>query len=152
MNRKEYKISKVISIAESLKGRPYKYGAKMADAPRFFDCSLFTQYVFQKIGIKLPRTAIEQAMAGKRADLKNIKGGDLVFMKGELGRYNKYFPKGIGHVGIYLGDDRFVHAASSRSGAVMVSSLNNRYWRERYDGARRVTPPDNAPFIDAMPD
>ena len=114
MNRKEYKISKVISIAESLKGRPYKYGAKMADAPRFFDCSLFTQYVFQKIGIKLPRTAIEQAMAGKRADLKNIKGGDLVFMKGGVGRYKKYFPKGIGHVGIYLGDGKVIHAERRR--------------------------------------
>ena len=114
MDRKETKILKLTELAKSLEGRPYKYGAKMADAPRFFDCSLFTQYVFQKVGIKLPRTAIEQAMAGKMADLKNIEAGDLVFMKGEIGRYNKYFPKGIGHVGTYLGDGKVIHAERRR--------------------------------------
>ncbi len=97
-----------------MEGRPYKYGATMGDAPRFFDCSLFTQYVFIQIGIRLPRTAIEQAMIGKKIAFKNIKEGDLVFMKGELGRYNKVYPQGIGHVGIYLGANKIIHADRRR--------------------------------------
>ncbi|KKT40470.1 MAG: NLP/P60 protein [Candidatus Giovannonibacteria bacterium GW2011_GWA2_44_13b] len=114
MNRKEIRILKLTDLAKRLEGKPYKYGAKMSDAPDFFDCSLFTQYVFGKAGVKLPRTAIEQAMTGKKAPLKNIKEGDLVFMKGELGRYNKYFPQGIGHVGIYLGGGKIIHAERRR--------------------------------------
>ena len=53
-------------------------------------------------------------MTGKKVALKNIKEGDLVFMKGELGRYNKYFPQGIGHVGIYLGGGKVIHAERRR--------------------------------------
>ena len=69
MNRKEIRILKLTDLAKRLEGKPYKYGAKMSDAPDFFDCSLFTQYVFGKAGVKLPRTAIEQAMTGKKLQL-----------------------------------------------------------------------------------
>ena len=105
---------KLIKIAKSLIGRPYKYGAKMKDAPRFFDCSLFTQYVFKQVGVELPRTAIEQAMAGKKIQLGKIKEGDIIFLKGEIGRYNKYFPQGVGHAGIYVGKNRVIHAERKR--------------------------------------
>lgn len=114
MNDKESKILELIKIAESLVGKPYKYGATMADTPNFFDCSLFTQYVFGQIGVKLPRTAIEQAMIGKKVTLKKIKEGDIVFLKGEIGRYNKYFPEGIGHAGIYIGKNKIIHATRKR--------------------------------------
>ncbi|MBI2023050.1 C40 family peptidase [Candidatus Giovannonibacteria bacterium] len=111
---KASKISTIVETAKSLLGRPYKYGAVMADAPVNFDCSLFTQYVFLQARVKLPRTAIEQAMIGKRVPFQKIKAGDLVFMKGELGRYNKYFPEGIGHVGIYIGENRVIHSERKR--------------------------------------
>lgn len=114
MNKKESKILKLIEIAKSLEGRSYKYGAKMSDTPRFFDCSLFTQYIFGQVGVRLPRTAIEQAMVGKKVALSKIKAGDLVFVKGELGRYNRYFPDGVGHVGIYIGDGKIMHAERKR--------------------------------------
>ncbi len=117
MSQKEPKISRLIKLAKSLVGRPYKYGAKMgrgARPPRFFDCSLFTQYVFKQVGVKLPRTAIEQAMTGKKITLSKIKEGDTVFLKGEIGRYNKYFPTGIGHEGIYIGDGKVIHASRKR--------------------------------------
>ena len=114
MNQKEARISKLIELAGSLEGRPYKYGAKMKDAPWFFDCSLYIQYIFKKAGMNLPRTAIEQAMAGKKVALSKIKKGDLIFMKGELGRYNKYFPEGVGHVGIYIGNGKIMHAERRR--------------------------------------
>ena len=114
MNKKESKISKLIKIAKGLVGRPYKYGAKMSDAPRVFDCSLFIQYIFKEVGVKLPRTAIEQAMVGRKIALKKIKDGDVLFMKGELGRYNKYFPQGIGHAGVYIGSNKVIHAERKR--------------------------------------
>lgn len=114
MNKKESKILKLVEIAKSMVGRPYKYGATMKDAPRFFDCSLFTQYIFGQVGVKLPRTAIEQAMAGKKVALAKIRNGDILFMKGEIGRYNKSFPQGIGHAGIYIGQNKVIHAERKR--------------------------------------
>ena len=111
---KESKIAKLIKIAKRLIGRPYKYGAKIEEAPRFFDCSLFTQYVFKQVGVKLPRPAIEQAMVGKKVALGKIKEGDIIFLKGEIGRYNKYFPQGVGHAGIYIRKNKVIHAARRR--------------------------------------
>ena len=86
----------------------------MADAPDFFDCSLFTQYVFKHIGVDLPRSTILQADIGKEVKLENIEPGDLVFMHGTQGFYNKKFPQGIGHVILYIGDGKTIHAASER--------------------------------------
>lgn len=114
MDDRESRTSLLIKIARELVGRPYKYGAKEEEAPNFFDCSLFTRYVFKQIGVKLPRTAIEQAMVGKKAALSKIKEGDIIFMKGEIGRYNKYFPQGIGHAGIYIGKNKVIHADRKR--------------------------------------
>ncbi|MDO8555121.1 MAG: C40 family peptidase [bacterium] len=130
MDKKESKILELIKIAKSLKGRPYKYGATMKEAPRFFDCSLFTQYVFKQIGIELPRTAIDQAILGKKVALKNIKEGDLVFLKGEVGRYNKHFPQGIGHVAIYIGKDKAIHASSKRMGDIHKDILHPELIKE----------------------
>ena len=130
MNQKESKILKLVALAKSLKGRPYKYGATMKDAPRFFDCSLFTQYLFKEIGVALPRTAIEQAMIGKKVLLNKIKEGDLIFMKGEIGRYNKYFPAGIGHTGIYIGKHKVVHADRKRISGKYENIYNSKLIKE----------------------
>ena len=107
-------VEQLIGIAKSLIGKPYKYGAKMEDAPNFFDCSLFTQYVFKQIGVDLPRSTILQAEYGAETDLENIKPGDLLFFHGERGFYNKKFPQGIGHVALYTGGGKTIHAASER--------------------------------------
>lgn len=115
--------------AVSLVGSPYRLGGTSPASG--VDCSGFVGHVFrQTVGVELPRDAraISDAAAPLARDA--LAPGDLVFFN-TLGR-------AYSHVGIYLGDDRFVHAASSRSGAVMVSSLSQPYWRERFDGARRV--------------
>lgn len=129
--------------AVSLVGSPYRLGGTSPESG--LDCSGFVGHVYRETtGIMLPRDSRAISQAAQPLAQAELLPGDLVFFN----TLNRAFS----HVGIYLGDDRFVHAASSRSGAVMVSSLNNRYWRERYDGARRVTPPDNAHFIDEVPD
>ena len=120
--------------AVSLIGSPYRLGGISPETG--LDCSGFVGHVFrQTTGIVLPRDSHAISEAAQPLAETELLPGDLVFFN----TLNRAFS----HVGIYLGDDRFVHAASSRSGAVMVSNLNDRYWRERFDGARRVTPPDN---------
>ncbi|PKO73285.1 MAG: peptidase C40 [Betaproteobacteria bacterium HGW-Betaproteobacteria-17] len=129
--------------AISLVGSPYRLGGTSPETG--LDCSGFVGHVFRETtGIMLPRDSRAISQTGRPLAQAELLPGDLVFFN----TLNRAFS----HVGIYLGDDRFVHAASSRSGSVMVSSLNARYWRERYDGARRVAPTDTAPFIEAMPD
>ncbi|OJW80909.1 C40 family peptidase [Thiobacillus sp. 65-1402] len=117
--------------AVSLVGSPYRLGGSAPDSG--LDCSGFVGHVFrQTIGIQLPRDSRAISEATQPLALAELQPGDLVFFN----TLNRAFS----HVGIYLGEDRFVHAASSRTGAVTVSSLGDRYWRERFDGARRVVP------------
>jgi cell wall-associated NlpC family hydrolase len=108
------KTEKLLSVAKKLIGRPYKYGAKMNEAPKFFDCSSFIKYIYGKIDIELPRSTIEQAERGKKINLKNIRAGDLIFFHGTRGHYNKKFPQGIGHVAMVLDNNKIIHATSKR--------------------------------------
>ncbi len=112
MKRKEKLQERLVYLAKKQIGKPYKYGAKPSRAPKIFDCSSFIQYIFKKIGIDLPRTTIKQAHIGEAIDLKNnkLQIGDLLFFKGTVGRYNPEFPQGIGHVVMYIGDNKIIHA------------------------------------------
>lgn len=123
-------IYRASSIAMSLTrsamrfiGVPYAFGGTGVYG---FDCSGYVQHVFAMLGIHLPRTADAQYYAGHTTRGKMIPG-DLVF-------FQTYEP-GPSHVGIYLGDGKFVHASSSHG--VMVSRLSDSYWSARYLGAKR---------------
>ncbi len=112
--------------AMSLQGHPYVYGGK---SPREgFDCSGLVVYVYNRQGLKLPRST--QSLAQQLPDIspEHKQPGDLLFFN---------VAKPFSHVGIYVGDDHFVHAPSSRTGKVMVSSLRQPYWRERFVAVRR---------------
>jgi cell wall-associated NlpC family hydrolase len=129
--------------AVSLVGSPYRLGGTSPETG--LDCSGFVGHVFkQAAGILLPRDAHAISESARRLTPEELKPGDLVFFN----TLNRAFS----HVGIYLGDDRFVHATSSRSGAVMVSNLNDRYWRQRFDGARRAAAFGVAQQASAAPD
>lgn len=111
-------------------GTPYVRGGNSADTG--LDCSGFVKVVFEQAeGINLPRSAHEQARATKTIDRSELKPGDLVFFN--------TLRRAFSHVGIYLGEGRFIH--SPRTGAqVRVESMNTSYWKTRFNGARRVPP------------
>ncbi len=142
------KIEKLIITAKSLAGRPYKYGAELKEAPRCFDCSGFIQYVYKKIGIKLPRCAVEQAEKGRLVkNKKSLKPGDLIFFRGERGHYKKKLPGVVGQVAMYLGNDRIIHASSKRirthpkiveSGGVKIEPLAKILKRKDIIAIKRI--------------
>jgi cell wall-associated NlpC family hydrolase len=121
------KQSPVITYALSLQGVPYRYGK---DSPEEgFDCSGFVKHVFEKQGITLPRTVREMASSLPQVPKEDVHSGDLVFFNTN--------GKPFSHVGIYVNNDKFVHAPSRHTGRVLVSSLKNQYWHKHYVGARR---------------
>jgi cell wall-associated NlpC family hydrolase len=124
-------INRTSSIAAGLTrsamrfiGTPYVFGGT---SPSGFDCSGYTQHVFAMVGIHIPRTADVQFYAAHK--IKNgMRVGDLVF-------FQTYEP-GPSHVGIYLGNGKFIHSSSH---GVMISRLGDSYWASRYLGAKRAT-------------
>lgn len=111
-----------------LVGINYRFGGTDPDSG--LDCSGFVQVVFKDaVGLLLPRTAKEQSEVGNIIDKKELKPGDLVFFN--------TMRRAFSHVGIYLGDNRFMHAP--RTGAeIRVEDMSQGYWVKRYNGARRV--------------
>jgi hypothetical protein len=106
---------------------PYRYGGR---TPTGFDCSGFVGYVFSEAaGVVLPRRTEDIGRIGAKLSQGELTAGDLVFFN-TLGRR-------FSHVGIYIGNDRFVHAPT-RGGRVRVERLSDAYWTARYNGARRV--------------
>ena len=119
------KGNEVVNYASKFLGKPYVYGAT---GPNAFDCSGLTQYVYNKFGIGLSRTTYTQVEEGTKVKRSDLKAGDLVFFNTE---------GSISHVGIYIGDGEFIHAP--RTGKpVMVSSLSDGYYSEKYATARRI--------------
>lgn len=118
----------VVDYALQFQGVPYSYGN--ASPEKGFDCSGFVKYVYDQNGIHLPRTVREMSNALTPVPNENIHSGDLVF-------FNTSGGDSASHVGIYTNSNNFIHAPSSRTGKVVVSSLNNNYWRERFIDARR---------------
>ena len=122
--------SKVISYAKKLLGKPYVWGAQ---GPNGFDCSGFTYYVFKNsAGITLPRTSSAQSKYGKAVSKSNLKAGDLIFFD-TVGPNNG----AVTHVGLYIGNGQFIHAASGQ-GKVVINNLNSSYYVKAYVNARRV--------------
>jgi cell wall-associated NlpC family hydrolase len=130
----------IVTRAQGLVGTPYHAGG--AEPGEGFDCSGFVQFVVDAAGGHLPRSVREQWQAGVPVDRVALAPGDLVFFAIDDG--------GVSHVGIALGDDRFVHAPSSR-GVVRVERLSAAYWAKRYAGARRLGVPAATSGADRPP-
>jgi peptidoglycan DL-endopeptidase CwlO len=114
----------VVQYAKKQLGKPYVWAA---EGPNAFDCSGFTKFVYRSFGFNLPHYTQSQIRMGTSISRDKLTSGDLVF-------FNTEGP--ISHVGIYAGGNKFIHAASS--GKVMISDLDNSYYKTRYAGARRL--------------
>ena len=119
-------LATVVATALEFRGVPYLYGGS---DPSGFDCSGFVQYVFGRHGTPLPREVRDQYRTGRRVDVNEVQAGDLLFFQ--------TVSRGASHVGVVIGDGRFVHAPSSR-GVVRVERYDSPYWASRVVGARRV--------------
>ena len=117
---------KIVTTAKKYIGVPYVWGGT---SPSGFDCSGLVQYVFKAHGISLPRTTKEQWKVGTSISKSQLQVGDLVF-------FANTYTTGVSHVGIYVGDNQFIHASSSKG--VIISSLSNTYWAAHYHGCRRI--------------
>ncbi len=107
-------------------GKPYKGSSKYLPG---LDCSKFTSSVFREFDrIELPRTVADQLKSGTQVVRTRLKFGDLVFFRTERNR--------VSHVGIFVGNNSFIHASSSRG--VIITSLNEPYWAKRFADARRI--------------
>ncbi|WP_058304217.1 C40 family peptidase [Gorillibacterium timonense] len=123
--------SKVISIAKSYQGKvQYEYGVRN-ESKLIFDCSSFTQFVYKKAGIKLPWGANMQTKYGtKITKISNLKPGDLV-------HFSVSTPGKIGHVGIYIGNGKFIHNLSPKYD-VVISDMSSGNWKNRFIQGTRV--------------
>ena len=117
----------LMKSAASYSGVRYRWGGASRSGT---DCSGFTTQVFRSQGVKLPRTSQEQSQVGKQVSKSSLEKGDLVFFRTTRGRR-------VSHVGIYVGNGKFIHS-SSGSGHVQVSSLAEGYYSNRFVGGRRV--------------
>ncbi|WP_219837373.1 C40 family peptidase [Paenibacillus sp. R14(2021)] len=121
--------NKVAATGKHYLGTPYKFGAK-SGITSVFDCSSFTQYIFKKHGIKIPRSSKEQSKAGVYVSRKNLKPGDLIFS--DTNRDGV-----INHVSLYIGNGKLLHTYRVGVG-VTISTFKGSIWDHTYKTARRV--------------
>nr|WP_242489880.1 C40 family peptidase [Noviherbaspirillum cavernae] len=127
------RASELAMQAMSMIGISYKYGGTAPESG--LDCSGLVRYLFKEVwNTNLPRTSEEISQVGQQVETKDLQPGDLVF-------YNT-LRRGFSHVGIYLGDNKFIHAPSA-GGKVRIESMDVGYWRSRFNGARRISEPEH---------
>jgi len=119
--------AQILAVARDLLGQPVVWGG--ASPAQGFDCSGLVQYVYRQAGINLPRTADLQFLVGRTVAVTSLQPGDLVY-------FTTYEP-GASHVGIYIGRDKFIHTSFFK-GVVAIADMNDRYFVQRYYGAKRV--------------
>ena len=122
------KAGDVVVGALNMIGVRYRWGGNTPDSG--LDCSGFVRYVFQDtLGMTLPRRAEEMSRVGEKVRVSELKPGDLVFFN--------TMRRSFSHVGIYIGDNKFVHSPSTGS-TIRVDDMENGYWEKRFTGARRI--------------
>ncbi|OCA82822.1 C40 family peptidase [Pseudobacillus wudalianchiensis] len=119
-----YSADSVIAEAKKYIGTPYKWGGT---TPRGFDCSGFIQYAHKQVGLSLPRTAAQMYQKGSAVTKSELEPGDLIFFS--------TYSSGASHVGLYIGDNQFIHSASK---GVRIDKVSNSYYQKRYLGSKRI--------------
>ena len=132
------KTSDVVMNALGMIGLRYRFGGNTPESG--LDCSGFVRYVFNDtFGFLLPRRAVEMSRVGTSVDMAELRPGDLVFFNTMRHTFS--------HVGIYIGDNKFVHAPSTGS-KIRVDDMTASYWVSRYNGARRIEGNSGSPIKD----
>jgi len=153
-------IEKVLKIAESMIGVPYKKGASITyDAPNYFDCSGFVLYCFSRAGVQIPRVSIDQFVFGKEIKKENIIPGDLIFSNTGVGKIHyetinflsgTKVEQGVDHVGIYMGNGKVIYA-TELFGKVVVEDFDKAERFKNIIGYRRMTDGEER-FVITVPD
>ena len=138
LQHRNYQLSKqereaLTEYAKYFKGGKYIWGGT---TPKGFDCSGYVQYLYKKQGINLPRTALSQSQVGEDVDIDNLKKGDLLFF---LTDKKRKIP--VTHVGIYIGNGEFIHAASRKKG-IIISPITHGYYAKKFVKAKRIIKDD----------
>jgi len=134
------KEDEILETAKKYLGVKYIWAA---NGPSAFDCSGFTKYIFKKNGISLPRYSGHQANIGKRIKFKDLQKGDLVFFDTA-----KKFTKTVNHVGIFIGDNKFIHASSGGKKVMITSFTKKKFYKNKFLYARRVIDTGNTVALD----
>lgn len=132
---KNVNIDNLLREAQKYLGVKYQFGAEDYEKSKRFDCSTYTRHVYRKQGVQLPRIAREQANRGTVVSRKSLRKGDLLFFY-VPGRFKSN--KVVGHVGIYLGEKRMIHAINKPKDGVQITDLNKPYWKESFMFGKRV--------------
>jgi cell wall-associated NlpC family hydrolase/murein DD-endopeptidase MepM/ murein hydrolase activator NlpD len=119
---------KALAVAKEFMGTPYKWGGSTPETG--FDCSGLMQWAYKEVGIEIPRVTYDQVNVGEKiADVDKLEAGDMVFFQDSSGDMH--------HVGMYIGDHKFIHAPHTGD-VVKVSSLDEPYYKEQFAGGRRM--------------
>ncbi len=117
--------TRVVDLAEQMVGVPYVWGGA---SPKGFDCSGLVFYAYSETGLFIPRTSLEQFRAARPVALDSAQPGDLVFFR---------IGSDVSHVGIYVGDNRFIHSPETGQ-SVKITSLDHQFYRKHFAGAGRI--------------
>jgi cell wall-associated NlpC family hydrolase len=128
----------MLAFAKKFLGIKYEFGTGTYEQSGTFDCSSFTQYVYGKFGVTLPRVAGQQAEQGTFVARDMLRVGDLLFFY-VPGRYKSN--KAVGHVGMYTGDGNMIHSSPFPDNGVQITPINNPYWKDTFLYAKRYITP-----------
>jgi len=128
--------SSLLAFAKKFEGVKYEFGTSAYSQSGTFDCSSFTQYVFDRFGVDLPRVARAQSEKGRFVARDALQAGDLLFFY-VPGRFKSN--ETVGHVGIYMGNGNMIHASPKPEDGVQVTPIDKPYWKDTYLFARRYT-------------
>lgn len=125
----------MIKFAKKFMGVKYEFGASAYDKSGTFDCSTFVRHVYDEYGMDLPRLARQQAKEGKHINRDQLRPGDLLFFY-VPGRFKSN--ETVGHVGMYYGNGKMIHASPKPEDGVQLTDINKPYWKETFLYAKRL--------------